>query len=373
MARERLDALTGLRFVAAAMIVVHHSRVLRIPVPPYALDHGVSLFFVLSGFILAHVYPRLDDWASVRTFLMLRVARIWPAHAFTLALAVVVGATVLSTPFDGPKFLANLLMVHAWIPSTPWYFSFNAPSWSISAEFFFYLAFPLLIWQWHKTWWWKWPASAGLVAMLIVLGLKTGLPGYSPADMVTIHGLLFISPLARLFEFVTGMAAYSCFVWLRPRTVGLGLAAGSVIELIVIAITANFIMYSSTLRYAERYLGAGPWQEWLAHTGSVIVLPFLIIVLALRLGVISRLLSTMLATFLGEISYSVYLMHLLIYTVYARYWLAAGTAPDYFGWTVCIVATLTSAFLIWKFIETPARVAVKNRIRRQVSVEPVRV
>jgi hypothetical protein len=39
--------------------------------------------------------------------------------------------------------------------------------------------------------------------------------------------LLFISPLARLFEFVTGMAACSCWEWLHPRTVGLGMAAAS--------------------------------------------------------------------------------------------------------------------------------------------------
>jgi peptidoglycan/LPS O-acetylase OafA/YrhL len=364
MARQRLDALTGLRFVAAALILVHHSRVLRIPVPSYALDHGVSLFFVLSGFILAYVYPRLDDWPSVRTFLMLRVARIWPAHAFTLGLAVVVAATVVPAPFDKPRFLANLVMVHAWIPSSPWYFSYNAPSWSISTEFFFYLAFPLLIWQWHKTWWWKWLASAGLVVVLVVVGKQAGLSAYSPADTVTLHGLLFISPLARLFEFGSGMAAYSCFAWLRPRTPGLGMAAGSMVEVTIIAITAYFIIDVPPLRYAGRYLDRGA-QEWLVHSGSVVVLPILIIVLALGLGLISRLLSTRLAIFLGEISYSVYLTHLLVYNSYVRYWLPAGTAPDYLGWTLCIATTLTMSFLIWKFIETPARGAVRNRIGRQ--------
>ena len=368
VAREKLAALTGLRFIAAALIVVHHSRALRIPVPPYALDHGVSLFFVLSGFILAYAYPRLDDRASFRTFLILRVARIWPAHAFTLVLAALFAATTMAAPFDSPRFFANLGMLHAWIPSSPWYFSFNAPSWSISTEFFFYLAFPLLIWHWHQTWWWKWLASAGLLGGLVLLGNEASLSGYSTADAITIHGLLFVSPLARLFEFVTGMAAYSCWEWLRSRTVALGMLAASIVELAVVAITGYFIMDVPTLRLAVQYHAGGiAGQEWLAHSGSVVVFPFLIVVLALGLGAISRLLSTRLAVFLGEISYSIYLTHVLVFTVYVQYWMPAGTTPDYRGWVLCMAATLTSAFLIWSFIETPAREAVKNGIRRHAS------
>jgi peptidoglycan/LPS O-acetylase OafA/YrhL len=51
----RLDALTGLRFFAALAIVIHHTFRL----PEWPLPQSVSFFFVLSGFILAHVYPEL--------------------------------------------------------------------------------------------------------------------------------------------------------------------------------------------------------------------------------------------------------------------------------------------------------------------------
>jgi peptidoglycan/LPS O-acetylase OafA/YrhL len=89
MNRPKFDALTGLRFLAASLILVHHSTVLRIPIPLWSFGHGVSLFFVLSGFILAYIYPRLDSGAEAKRFLILRVARIWPAHAATLLLTVV--------------------------------------------------------------------------------------------------------------------------------------------------------------------------------------------------------------------------------------------------------------------------------------------
>ena len=57
-------------------------------------------------------------------------------------------------------------MVHGWIPSASWYFSYNSVSWSISTELFFYLMFPLLIWNWTRTFWWKWLAALGLLILL---------------------------------------------------------------------------------------------------------------------------------------------------------------------------------------------------------------
>jgi peptidoglycan/LPS O-acetylase OafA/YrhL len=72
----KIDALTGLRFWAATLIVTQHAGMLRIPIPSWDFGGGVSLFFVLSAFILAYVYPKLDDWRAVPRFLVLRVARI---------------------------------------------------------------------------------------------------------------------------------------------------------------------------------------------------------------------------------------------------------------------------------------------------------
>ena len=74
MGQAKIDALTGLRFLAAALIVVEHAAWLRIPIPPAAYDHAVSLFFVLSGFILSYAYPRLVGWDEIKRFFILRVA-----------------------------------------------------------------------------------------------------------------------------------------------------------------------------------------------------------------------------------------------------------------------------------------------------------
>ena len=227
MMRVKLDALTGLRIVAAGMIVAHHSRVLQIPVPNYALDHGVSFFFVLSGFIIAYAYPKLDGKGEVLKFLVARIARIWPAHFVALLLVV----AFLQMPLDR-MFLANMFLLHGWVPSWPWYFSYNAPSWSISTELFFYIAFPALIFQWNRSWWWKWIGSMILVIALIWLGDLLRLPALSQNDEPTLHGLLYINPAARLFEFTTGMVAYSVFTRCESVSRNLGNRVFIVLETI---------------------------------------------------------------------------------------------------------------------------------------------
>jgi peptidoglycan/LPS O-acetylase OafA/YrhL len=78
---RELKALTSLRFFAALMIVAHHMRGYLDPVwlqfAPDSLVQGGSFFFVLSGFILTHVY-RADRDLKVAGFISLRLARLYP-------------------------------------------------------------------------------------------------------------------------------------------------------------------------------------------------------------------------------------------------------------------------------------------------------
>jgi peptidoglycan/LPS O-acetylase OafA/YrhL len=355
LVQRKLDALTGLRAVAAGMIVFLHTEILRIPIPPYALDSAVGLFFVWSGFILTYVHPRLEDWAATRDFLALRIARIWPAHLVTLFAAGVIHGYLLALPSGGLKLLANVVMVQSWIPIISWIFSYNSLSWSISTEFFFYLAFPLLIWRWCRTWLWTWLGAVALLAGLVLLCGLARLPVNS-STAVSLTGLLYANPLARLFDFVTGMAACSCFLWLRPRLGRMKGAAATAIEFTILGVSACCIVYYLALRGAVGFLAA--------HAVVMIVFSILIIALGAGLGLASRLLSSAAAVLLGEISYAVYLVHQLVYFVYAQHWLPGGTAPDYGGWIICLLVTLVVSLLIWRFIETPVRRMVRNRLTR---------
>jgi peptidoglycan/LPS O-acetylase OafA/YrhL len=84
-ARSRsLNSLTGLRFIAAAMIVLRHIAG-QFGSPPVILGGwpvtgGVSFFFILSGFILTHAHPNMTAGGTPLSFYVSRIAGIWPAH-----------------------------------------------------------------------------------------------------------------------------------------------------------------------------------------------------------------------------------------------------------------------------------------------------
>lgn len=362
---QRLEALTGLRFFAAFLILLHHSSVFNIKLAPFAYDQGVSLFFVLSGFILVHVYPELAGGKAAMRFLALRLARIWPAHALAVCVVIAAGA-----PIDG-KLVANIALLHAWVPMGPWYFSYNAVSWSISTEFFFYLMFPLLICA-RRAILFKWFGALILLVVLCILATSFQIAnGFLMENVVTTHGLLYINPLARLLEFVTGMVAYTAFCWLSSRVheshkrkqgKAIELLSASILEIFAILI----VYWSLTKRplYGILYeqIGPGVWQEWAGHSDGFFAFVPLILVFALGRGICSKMLSISVLLLLGEWSYSVYVFHQIIFTKYLKQFPLTTQDPDYAGFVLCVVLTICLAAVVWRFVEIPCRTYVKNRL-----------
>ena len=113
---------------------------------------AVDFFFILSGFILAHVYGRefSSGRASWKDFLIARFARIYPAHLTIMILFLVYISVFGSIGFNYnldryrvDTFIEHILLIDAWGVSNT--LSWNYPSWSISAEFFAYFLFPILV------------------------------------------------------------------------------------------------------------------------------------------------------------------------------------------------------------------------------------
>jgi peptidoglycan/LPS O-acetylase OafA/YrhL len=359
--RVKLNALTGLRFVAAGMIVAYHSRSLKIPVPHYPLDHGVSFFFVLSGFVIAYAYPTLGSKREIFNFLVARVARIWPAHFVALLLVL----AAFQPPIDW-TIVPNLLLLQGWVPSFPWYFSYNAVSWSISTELFFYLIFPVLISQWATSWWWKWLASATLVLALIWLGEALRLPDLSTKDEPSLHGLLYINPLARLFEFTTGMVTCLAFQYLNStfdkRNSSFMEVVFTFLEILVIAFVGYCFVTSAAIVFLAPYFqGAG--VQWLEHAGNVLIFPPVLLVFAFGRGWLSRFFGSPPMILLGEISFSIYLVHTIVFSFYQKHWQLDQATPNYIGLAACVIATLALAFIIWIAIEVPCRTAAKQVLK----------
>ncbi len=358
----KLHALTSLRFFAAAMIVMLHSQGYFGAIKPLArftLTQGVCFFFVLSGFILTYAYPSVDG-RGVRRFLVARLARIVPLHVAAFLLYIVILPAWYRDSVSRDTYGAGLLtffLLQAWVPVYRVQTAFNGVSWSLSVELFFYLCFPLLLWQWRRTWRVKVVVSFLLAcgAILVANRWLAHLPrGAEVRDVV------YFFPLARLWEFVIGMATAHLWRYLRPR-IRSGRWVGTALEVTMLAVTVVAMLQSGAwARRAGhvRIVGAGG-EAWLASSGFV-CLPFaaLIGVMACEWGWVARLLSCRPLVLLGEISFSLYLLHLLICHYYVIHPAPFVMLPSWLLYVGYWLIVLLMAYVGWSLIEVPCRRAI---------------
>jgi peptidoglycan/LPS O-acetylase OafA/YrhL len=150
--RSRLDALTGMRALAALNILFFHFSDPK-NFGPFApvVDNGyvsVSFFLLLSGFVLAYNYRERADLGLMRarTFWMARFSRIYPVFLFSLLISVFVLAQEWRTRSHGQfawGVVLTLLLAQGWSPTlcTFW----NTPAWTLTTDVFFYALFPWLV------------------------------------------------------------------------------------------------------------------------------------------------------------------------------------------------------------------------------------
>lgn len=149
--------LTPLRGIAAILVVICHYEDFLVRFVPQSSTMFISksylmvdLFFIMSGFVITHAYQEnfRDKFSKsdFKKFISSRFARIYPLHLFTLAIIVLgfLASGMKTTSLQDPAALpVNLFLLQAcaFLNKLTW----NGPSWSISAEWWSYMLFPFLI------------------------------------------------------------------------------------------------------------------------------------------------------------------------------------------------------------------------------------
>jgi peptidoglycan/LPS O-acetylase OafA/YrhL len=341
-----LPALTSLRFFAALWVLLFDywgSSGWAWPAAIARGQLGVELFFVLSGFILCHVY--LDAFGERRfaygEFLWTRLARIGPVHLVTLAgIGLLAGLAAAAGMSSGDKVLvwpslpAELTLTQAWglAPLGGW----NHPSWSISAEWFAYLAFPLFAvaaWRLRRR-----PRTAVAIAMAFMVALEGVFPrlaGFPLTRATTAWGALRIVPC-----FALGCAAF--LAWradpIRRPARALLVSAGTLAAIV-----------------AALQLGA-------PDALLITLFALLIMALASLSSSGSRLLAHPVLTGLGEASFSLYMVAIPWQLVFekglAR--LAGGGVRGPLALLAEALGAILVAWLVHVAIERPARSAMRR-------------
>ena len=329
-ARARLHGLTGMRFFAAAWVFAYHFLVLTVAGAPWwvaraqnAGHAAVSLFFVLSGFVLAYNYaePLAAGRVSRARFFRLRLARVWPLYAL-VALAEIPLALRSGVPAAriGAATAADLVGLQAWIPSIS--FVGNTPGWSVSVELFFYAAFPWLAWLASRR------APRVLAASFVVALVAAASPALVPATSGAATFLKCGPPL-RLAEFVAGIALGGAFLRRRrplPR------AAANALAAVAVAAIAAIV------------LASGHVPRYFLH--ALLLPPFALLLWAVASGALAWL-GGRTPTLLGEASYGLYLLQIpLFQLVGGKYEWRLSTLLAFF--TLLVATSIATHFLVEK-------------------------
>ncbi len=325
-----MTALTAIRFFAALWVVCYHFRdQLSFDIDRFTplfkqRPVGVDFFFILSGFVLAHVYA--DDVCArrfdYRRFLHKRIARIYPLHIATLGVLVAFALLLMAahiaprgtTKYDWSQIPLHLTMTHAWGLTD--HLSWNIPSWSISAEFAAYLLFPLLtLAQFRLPPRWGLPLAIALLTstwMFTQMVLGRDLTGFQYDGVVRI-----------LPEFFLGLALWRVRGGARPIYFWVTLAV------MLVAIQLGAPRYAIVAALAV-----------LVWSGSALSAPRWLVLL-------------------GEASYSLYMIHALTQTfgfgALDHIWPHRGAMASLLAVIGVIAVTVLLSIASYAWFEKPAR------------------
>lgn len=326
----------------------------------------VDFFFVLSGFIMCHVYGKSFAKAVSRggfwQFMKARFARIYPLHLFTLAWTILLFAAIVyvNFPLDEREksvynlwaIPANLGLFHAMglYPGYTW----NGPSWTISVEWWMYVAFPFLYGPVSRLPnWGRVAVLAGLlggyVVLVYVLNTFPQFPWRQSLNVPPFMGAAF---LRCVLSFCVGMVFYGFFRqqwgrgWLANGYATVGFAVAMAVSM---------------------HLG-------LSDIITVATFPFIILSAGYGSANVNKLLITKPMQRLGDLSFSIYLTNEVIFNSgrVVRFALTGSHLPPTglsaaqiwlwcVGWLAVVILI---SELTYRFIELPARQALNARFKK---------
>ncbi|BAE75145.1 Acyltransferase family protein [Sodalis glossinidius str. 'morsitans'] len=367
--KERFIGLEWLRFLLGCYVMIYHTAH---HYPQFKAVFGLSeltsmgffatsAFFALSGFLLAHVYVRgrrLREPAS--NFWRKRLFNLYPIHIVALLSSMLVvtlmqwlaippegpGATIRFVVYDTNEVLGQthpelfrhymdnvqlafnsvlqLLMLQAW---NPYFLTFNAPLWSLSALFFFYLLFPWAaprLMNVRNPWLWLGICMLAylLPPVWVIWQQQFGMP-YT--------GLLQRLPLFRVPEFFGGILAYALFK--RIHQAGHVLSA-SARRAMVLFIVACFLTATVLFTHGPKY-----WY-FLLHNGLLLPSQLMLLYLcALARNPDSAWLRHW-SPRLGAASLSMFALHVPLYNLFMTVEQLVRGAPGQClnQWSDCVAA-----------------------------------
>lgn len=304
---------------------------------------AVGVFFVLSGFVLSRSYAA-TTWsrANLIRYGVGRFARVYPIYLVSLVvIAPFIFEDLVSPGRPGvvssmkPWLLADYgLVLQGWAGVLP--VQWNAPAWSLSCELFFYVCFPVAVLLF---------ARMGRTGMILAAVLALAAPLWYRWMSVPVAW----KPVIYFADFLAGIAAAAIYgrledssVWLRGR---------------------GYLLYAPAT-VLGLFLVANPWLVTSSIGMNSALRPLnvlLLIGLALGGGIPVQALSARLSVFLGQASYSMYILHIPLLWWYKRFWLyTSGLLPQTASAAVYFAGVVMVSSAAYTMLEEPANRRIRD-------------
>lgn len=348
---------------------------------------GVSIFFVLSGFLLARPFwlalDRGEPMPSLRIYALRRAARILPGFWLALVVSLVCSVAISGSSLDSEhivRFFAGFLLVSDWHWLTLFPVDNNGPLWSIGFEVTSYLLLPFclaMLFAFRLRDWSGRLAWVGVIAAVLVLhwlvvqwapiddvergwdhglvgGAKAWMPRFNPVGFFAIFALGALAAgvqvrLANLRHWVfdvVGLLAIAAIGWLMAAHIG--------------GLTEGFGFLGIPYGY--------PWMP-LAAGLALVALPSSVLA--------GRLLDNRVSRFIAQISFGIYIWHFLIIGLMARLLPPSFQASGEQGWSIwlwssalAMVVSIVVATISFHLLEQPM-VRWARGLEKRKSLEPV--
>jgi peptidoglycan/LPS O-acetylase OafA/YrhL len=361
--------LDGLRGIAIVLVMLTHTSVL-----PNGYV-GVDLFFALSGFLITTLLYEEWDRAgtiSLTRFYKRRARRLLPALGVLIMVALVVDLVVypMTGWSFGVKALTSTMFVNNWVAATGHARDLGAlnPTWSLAQEEQFYLIWPLLLLLMLRRRMRPELVAAFLVGMIVLLVL------------ISPHGhnyQVYYSPFTRAAELLFGCLGAVIWrhrmVWRsanRIRSLGLKLPslsggrtcarsdvpkassrarAGGTGRARSSTLWRSFVACLLAYMFARLLFNYQLDTEQIYLRSCLIAVPLIMTLLSAPASLMARLIASAPLRYLGRISYSLYLFHLLTRNVVYHY-RPHGSIDLNALLTIAISVALAS--VSWKLLES---------------------
>jgi peptidoglycan/LPS O-acetylase OafA/YrhL len=374
LVKPDLLALTSLRFISAFWVFLFHINLrwpLKFPTPLSNIISqgplGMSVFFILSGFVLTYRYFDKNPVVQYRHYFSKRFARIYPVYIFA-SLITLPWFNIYSISTDSSSPFAyfsaycvltvlNLFLLQAWFPSLFNYW-INGSTWSLSVEWFFYLLFPYILGIL------KIMSGKSLQVLLFLMYLLSTIPSLVfilPIEPKPSTSIVYALPIYRLPECIIGMILAIVFINQQDYNRKY--------------VNQKLILYFALLMIYLIYFANIFPPIYVIHNFFAIPMIAMIIYYCANLvnGPIYTFLSSNFLVVLGKISYSFYLLQSFpILFVESNYqMLVKAFSPlsnNYLLGSLILLFNVVTSSLIYRVMENPFRETIVRSINKKTLV-----